>query len=542
MFKHPALLSALAALLLLGLFSPEIRDPDFWWHLKTGQYLVERHSLPSPDPFAYTTASAHDAYAGEAITRHFNLTHEWLAQAMFYGVYRAAGFPGIVLFRALLLTVFCGIAGWIVFLRTHWLYRAIATSLLAAAVAVRFALDRPFLFTFLFLALTLLVLETRRHLWLLPAILLVWANCHGGFFLGWIALAIYTLRNRRLWPYAAGAVLISGLNPNGFHVLEVLTAYRGSGMQSKLLEWAPPRLWPPSVFSLLLAGAVAVLMWARRRVTVTDWLLLAAFAAAALAAERNTVLIGFLAPILIASYMPKVAVRHSAVPYALAAALVLAILVGTLRGSFFQLRAAEWRYPSGAADFIREHRLPGRLFNTYEYGGFLMWKLWPEQQVFIDGRALSESLFEDYGRILYNYQGGAQALLDRYNVDILVLNAFEYNNGPIYFLAPLLADPRQTTWTLVYSDPQAMVFARRPPAGMAVLDPSLVLTHLEEECGLHIDREPGRPRCARSLAQTFAKLGDFSRARRWLGIYLEHWKRPDPEAEAAYQQYLGMGR
>ena len=105
------LLLALAAVLLVGWFSPEISDSDFWWHLKTGQYIMEKHALPVPDPFAYTTATARPAYAGEERTRDFNLTHEWLAQALFYLVYRAAGFGGVVLVRAVVLAAFCGLAG-----------------------------------------------------------------------------------------------------------------------------------------------------------------------------------------------------------------------------------------------------------------------------------------------------------------------------------------------------------------------------------------------------------------------------------------------
>src|SRR3974377_2329194 len=85
-----ALLLALCAILLLGLFSREIYASDFWWHLRTGQYIVEQRALPFPDPFAWTTAGAHDAYPGEARTRQFNLTHEWLAQVIFYAVWRAA--------------------------------------------------------------------------------------------------------------------------------------------------------------------------------------------------------------------------------------------------------------------------------------------------------------------------------------------------------------------------------------------------------------------------------------------------------------------
>src|SRR5437660_303777 len=86
-----ALLIALAALLLFGLFSREIYDSDFWWHLRTGQYIVETRALPFPDPFSWTTATARDVYPGEARTRQFNLTHEWLAQVVFYAVWRAGG-------------------------------------------------------------------------------------------------------------------------------------------------------------------------------------------------------------------------------------------------------------------------------------------------------------------------------------------------------------------------------------------------------------------------------------------------------------------
>ena len=85
MSRAQILLVAVTAIFLLGLFSPEIYDTDFWWHLRTGQYVVQTHSLPAPDPFAWTTEQARDQYSGESRTRYFNLTHEWLAQAMLYG-------------------------------------------------------------------------------------------------------------------------------------------------------------------------------------------------------------------------------------------------------------------------------------------------------------------------------------------------------------------------------------------------------------------------------------------------------------------------
>jgi hypothetical protein len=543
----PALLAGLAALLLLGWFSPAIYDSDFWWHLKTGQYIVQNHRLPVPDPFAFTTASAPEGYPGEFLTRHFNLTHEWLAQVLFYAIWRMAGLGGIVLLRAVLLTAFCGLTGWMAFRRGCGFYLSFAAALAAAAVAHEFAYDRPYLITFVLLAVAALILESGRRLWLLPPLFAIWANCHGGFFLGWVLVGAYSaeaLRAKR-WRvplFGGAAILASGVNPNGFRVLQVLLYYRQSFLTSKLMEWSAPRLWPPGAFTLLLLAAAGVLLWKRREVRLSDWLLFAAFGAAALSVQRNAFLMGFLAPVLIASYLPRRLTLPRLAQFAVAPLLLVALAIGIGCGGMFQLRSAEWKLPSGAADFLLAHRITQPIFNTYEYGGYLIWRLWPQERVFIDGRALGETVFRDYGRILYNVdeagEPGAQALLDRYGVQVLVMNTFEYSQGLLYMLAPALAGPSQNNWKLVYSDPTAVIFMRQPPPGVQAIDSMRVFDHMEAECDLHIQHEPQYPRCARSLGQVFSRLGEFDRARRWLAVYLAHPHDPDPEAEQAYQRLL----
>jgi hypothetical protein len=530
--------------LWFGWFSPEIYDSDFWWHLKTGQYIVENRALPVPDPFAFTTAGAGEAYAGEAITRHFNLTHEWLAQVLFYLVWRAAGFGGVVLFRATLLAAFCGLVGLVAWRRCAGFYRSLAAACAAAGMAIRFALDRPYLITFLLLAGTIAILEYRRPVWLLPPLFLIWANCHGGFFLGWLVLGAYSVEAlwnrsgdaRRLCLVSAVSVLLSGANPNGFRIVQVLLNYRGSSLTRNLLEWAPPRWFSFSEFTILWLGAALLMLWAWRRVRLVDWILFTAFAAAAFTAQRNTILVGLMAPIVIVSYLPWERAWKRPLPAIVPFAASL-VLIGSAAaascgvdnrswGSFFQLRAAEWRYPAGAADFLLAHHLGGPIFNTYEYGGYLIWRLWPQQRVFIDGRSLSESVFQDYGKILYNVEesGGinAQMLLDRYGVQTIVMNTFEYSQGLVYRLAPALADPQQTEWKLVYDDPTAIVLMRHPPAGVTVLDSLRVLTHMEAECDLHLRHEPRQALCARALSQVFGKVGDLERARQWYGRYLQY--------------------
>jgi len=550
-------IAVLSLLLLAGLFSSEISDSDFWWHLKTGQYIWQTRSLPSPDPFAYTTATAKNSYPGEEITRRFNLTHEWLAEVLMYLAWRATGFVGIVLWRAALLIAFSAFAGWIAYLRCGGFYRAIAAMFAAAAVAHPFAADRPYLVTFVLLGLAILLLESRHRslLWLLPPLMLIWANCHGGYIVGWIVIVAYlgesALRrlsdpsaqvDRRLWIAATLSLLLTVLNPNGLHIFQVLTSYRRSPLTATLLEWQPPVLWPPTVLGGLLLASAIVLLSARHRVRAVDWILFLAFTAAALMAGRNTFLIGLLAPILIATYLPWNRPFHR---YAETGAAIL-LLAGTVavfaNPRSFQLRVAEWAYPTGAAEFLRSHHVSDRMFNTYEYGGYLTWKLWPQERVFIDGRALSESVFHDYGRILYDAGDGdgksAAQLLDDYGVQVVVMNYFEYASGLLYVIAPALADADTFGWSLVYADPQAMIFFRHPPENMPILDSSRVLPTIESECELHIQHEPWFPGCARNLGQMFSRTGDVANARRWLGIYLAHAPGMDPEAQADFQRLL----
>jgi hypothetical protein len=538
---------ALAALFLLGLFSTELSDTDAWWHLASGRYIAQAHRLPSPDPFAYTTAGARDAYPGERVTRHFNLTHEWLAQLAMYGLAAAGGLGAVVLWKALLLTLLCGAVGWTAARRTGSLLWGTAAALAAAALAIEFAHDRPSILSYLFTAVFIAICERGRPLWLLPALSLVWANCHGGYFLGWVVVGAYAAQallrrapNVRRWlAVGLATVLISGANPNGFGALAAVLSYRQSPMQATLIEWAPSSLWgSPYAFDLLLYAAAAAMIVSWRRVRPADWLLAAVFAAASLVAFRNAMLVGVLAPILIATYFPWQRELPRAAHYALAAALAVGLIWSAASGRFFQLRAAEWRFPAGGVAFLRQHNIRGPLFNTYEYGGYLIWQ---GERVFIDGRALSEEVFQDYRWILGSPPGdpGRDLALARYGVTAIVVNAFEYNSGTLYPLVPAMLPRTGSAWHLAYQDAQALVFLRDLPPGVAALPAHQVDVHVESECRLHVDRDPKFSLCARTLADLYMRARNRDRARLWLKFYLDHPYGDDPAAERAYAQMLG---
>ena len=525
---RPALL-ALTAILLLTWFTGEIADTDIWLHLMTGRHTLEHRALTVPDPFCYTSNITGPAFPGEVKTRYFNLTHEWLAQIVMYLIHAATGFPGLVLMRAILLIVFCGLVGLMVWWRTAGFYRSLAAVVAAGAVAINFQQSRPFLITFLFLAVTMAVLERRRWMWALPAVFLIWANCHGGYFMGWVMLGAYCLealiqrvpwaRQRQLWVVTIACFLISGVNPNGFRVIEIMLKYRSSGIQSTNIEWQYPAFWEPSGYSFVLFGALVMLVLSWRKTRPVDWILYFVFGAASLLAVRNTILMGLVGAVLLFAYVPPL---KRVFPAIAAAALVVAIGLAVASGHAFQLRAAEWMLPSGAAGFLSTHQVAGRMFNTYENGGYLVWRLWPVQKDFIDPRGLSEQAYIDYGHILNNDPApgqSAQEILRRYGIEVLVMGGFDRFSGQVYNIAAALADPAQKEWKLVQFDDKGVVFMRRPPAGVQVLNSLEALHSIEMQCRQQVEHEPGHSACLNGVTTLYNTIGDRGLASRWMAYY-----------------------
>jgi hypothetical protein len=223
---------------------------------------------------------------------------------------------------------------------------------------------------------------------------------------------------------------------------------------------------------------------------------------------------------------------------------VAGVAAGFAQGRFLQLRVAAWTIPAGAADYLLEHHVSGPMFNTYEQGGYLIWRVWPQERVFIDGRSLSETVYRDYNRILFNagsygdqVAGPREELLNRYGVQVVVMNTIDYVSGALYPLAIALANPISTEWELVYDDSQAVVFLRRPQPGSPVLSNKLgrVLRHMDRECVAYIENSPDTPLCARTLADYWLRNQVRDSARRMLLLYLSHTKRRDEQAERALQ-------
>jgi hypothetical protein len=552
---RPVLL-ILMGILLFCVLTVEVSDTDTWWHLASGRYIWQNHHLPVPDPFSFTTDMGKPVYPGELTTRHFNLTHEWGMQVIFYLLQKSTGFGGLVLFRALLMGFFCSMVGWLTARRSGSFYRGLAATWVASIFAASFAADRPFLATFVMVALTVAAFETRRGLWLLPPAFLLWANLHGGFIMGWALVSAYSAEalyhrfrgtpdpnERKIWIVSALAIFATFWNPNGWHVVEVMRYYRTSPLQISIAEWNYPAWWPPDRFNMLAAGTVVLMIWFRKKVRFVDWLLFAVLGGSAASALRNVIFIGFIGPLLFGTYLPQWKRRVPVIlEYAAGVALLGFIGLTVWNGRAFQLRVAEWKFPAETADFLINHKISGRIFNTYEQGGYLMWRLWPQNQVFIDGRALNESVGADYQRMQFNADTAtgktANDLLHQYGVNTIVMNGFDAV-GNLQFLVAALSDPSQKEWKLVYEDKKDVIYMREPPPGVQPLPSITALGALEGQCNYNIHHGI-TVKCARALGDMYLTIGDRERARGWLTVYLR-FDPADPAANREMRRIL-LGR
>jgi hypothetical protein len=131
------------------------------------------------------------------------------------------------------------------------------------------------------------------------------------------------------------------------------------------------------------------------------------------------------------------------------------------------------KYPQGAVKFLKETRIAGNMFNPLDWGGYLMWYLFPDYKVFIDGRGLREDVVVQASKIMAavkNDVGGMpewKTYLEHYDVSLIVTYSVEHFSGRLIPLIPaLLNDPQ---WNLIYADEISLIFAKENPENIDII-------------------------------------------------------------------------
>src|SRR5262249_23524521 len=151
-----------------------LTDPDFWFHLKTGEYILKTHSIPRTDLFSFTNFGKHW------------VAHEWLSGTIFYAIYSYLGTTVLIV----IFSVTSVLAFWIVFRKsqTHPFIKGIALLLSLWAVVPTIGV-RPRVFTMLLAAIFLALLTSFARngksgtIWWLVPLIAAWVNLHGGFLI-----------------------------------------------------------------------------------------------------------------------------------------------------------------------------------------------------------------------------------------------------------------------------------------------------------------------------------------------------------------------
>jgi hypothetical protein len=498
---------AVAASLTLGYLWNE----DFWWYLSSGRYLLEHLHFPKADPFLYT--------AGNGLAWVY---HSWLWTVLIAIVHRVAGLGGVVVFHALVALTLCVLIYTTGKVGRFGLVNALAVTLFLATLGERACGKAEMASWLLLAVFYRLLDSEKPFTWKRGAALgvlqVLWANLHGGYPLGifvalcfslggWIetkfgarkgeagpsrfpplwfpalllllAVADPWLYRERLEPFA----LLSGsrsIQPVG-EAGNLLIAEWQSPFKAAAVDPALPWLYGFAVVAGL-ASFIAARRWPLPRV-----LFLLGMAVLGATAVRHLPGLALSAALVVLANLHgrparkpaplpkktrKTQAPRKAVPwlYLTACALVALALLGAAFGlqiarpgfeggqstSFFTMRPAI-SCPQ-AASFIEDHNLPGPIFNDFQMGAYLTFRLFPKYRLFIDGRVLDPALVQRY-TTMTSTPSRWQEEDDRYGFRTVILGNFSKTVKSALGLT-LLRDPR---WHLVYLDPLAVIFVRDDP-------------------------------------------------------------------------------
>ena len=473
------------AVLALGLFAMAVRnvtDPDIWWHLRTGQLTLINHGVFHIDPYSFTRAGVPW------------VNHEWLFDVGMFWLYHAGGWAAPILtFAAIICAAFmllfarCSARPFVAGIVTIW---AALASLPTWGV-------RPQMASLFLASLVLLIRQqAQRNVqlwwWMLPLTLL-WVNLHAEYALGIALLVLFLVgdlldvllgcesgravrpRLRTLGLVTLACVAIVPLNPYGVKIYGYpLATLRSAAMQRYIVEWFSPNFHRADYLPLMLfiLASFAAATYSARRMRPSELLLLSVTMMGALGSIRHIPIYLLVAAPLLSEAVSvwlsnrSAAKKHSQPAKPATSALKLVLNAGLLLVCLSlvilharsvianQPREQASRFPEGVVAFLSSHPVAVPLFNSYDWGGYFIWELYPGYRVFIDGRAdvYGDSFLDQYSNT-YSLTDSWRNSLDHWNIQTVVVPPE----------APLaVALEAQAGWKTAYADRQALVLTRTP--------------------------------------------------------------------------------
>lgn len=448
-------------------------DSDTWWHLRAGQWIIEHHQLPGNDPFSYTCQNVEWKYPG------------WLVEVPLYWIYHQLGPGGLNLVTAMLIAITFGFVyqtakGHPLLRAFVIILSAIASAVYWSARPHLITL----LFTSIMLYLLELAKHRQdkaTHLLILITLSLLmglWVNSHGGFLVGFIVWGIYLageglstiaikyphwisekrqaeIMEQRSLPagnyfkwlveVGLGMFLLGLINPLRWRIyLYPFQTVAIKSLQKYIQEWQTPDFhWlstQPFIWIMLLL--IATLSLSNKKIKVIDFLLISIFYYLALLAGRNLALFAIVIPPILIGYLNEIGIprnyysflhQRSAksfsprtqnwINWSIIGILILGALVKlyTVFPVAVNEKAFQTMFPVNIVKHIKDIPTKGELFNSYNWGGYLLWAL-PERKVFIDGRTdlYNDEIINEWLKVV-QFKPGWEDVLNKWNIQLILM-------------------------------------------------------------------------------------------------------------------------
>lgn len=473
-----------------------ITDSDIFWHLVSGREMVAQKTFFNTDPFSYTTPET---------TTWINL--HWLFQTVMFGVYSSGGLTGLLVIKAAALFLCTIILFGSVKRRKFPLLEL--SVFLAALYIFRYLVPmRPVIFTLLFISVYIYLLErfcrTAKpvNLLLLLPLQILWTNSQGlywlgpvlcgCFFFGEIINSVLSVKAKDLFSYKPvpgkkqmiffAAILmllpaLSVINPYGtdgllfpFRLFLQINPSMKNIYSANIIENTPLLSMTGTrytgyvvTFLLITASAVLSLAFSTGWIRFSHLLCVICFTIPAYMAQRNLILYLFvLVPFVLwnTDHISLKPVMKSRKAYNFFMIIIALLPVLCLIQHLRLLQScngniAPFTHPVNSTEYLVRNPVEGNIFNADRYGGYLLWKLYPDKKVFIDTRLSlrSREFFAEYLAIV-DYPALFAPIAKKFNITQVVLPMAEVDRyrGLVKMLY------KDTNWSLVWTDGAEVLF------------------------------------------------------------------------------------
>ena len=472
----------------------QLKESDAFYHLKTGELIWETKSIPHFDVFSYTATGAPW------------ITHEWLAELIFYFIQALTGFWGLIFFVALISVLTYYIIFRLAIKQGADFYVTLAVLFGLAFTTFKFWIPRPQIFSYLALAILIFSLESfrrekrNRYLWIIIGTMLFWANTNASFLLGLVVILFYLFAEllKKYFPYfgnrdieekdfkkfglaVMGAIAVCFANPNTYRSLLYPLYVRFSVNVLKIEEWKSVlNFWQDAQtgFFLTLIALISVfLIWQlffKKRERDIVWLgVVLGISILPFISFRHSIFwpIAAVVPLSVCAskelkgFFEKINYKH--LPF-LALAIIL-ILAGARYANSPSDSVNKYTLPVGASDFIEKNNLKGPFFNLYNEGGYLIWRFWPKEKVFIDGRSevFGKAQLLEFFAVVKDYPEWDKIVNEKYKINYFIL-AYRPDDLSRSIL-PLISKLISENWALVYWDDAGLIFLKNTPENMNII-------------------------------------------------------------------------